>query len=132
MTENEESLLWVFGTAGAATALYFALRPAKALPGETVAAPLAPVSPPSAYADLAAVDARFGQVRELYRMGYLTPFQAIDQLTSLTSAAAALETAGKAGESETMALLAQIEEFARGVERFVAEQRAAQASVPEA
>jgi hypothetical protein len=34
--------------------------------------------------------------------------------------------------NETMELLARIEEFARGVERFVVEQRAAQASVPEA
>jgi hypothetical protein len=131
MTDNEESLLWVFGTAGAATALYFALRPAKAPPGETVIAPVAPVSPPVEYTDLTAVDARFGQVKELYRMGYLTPSQAVDQLTGLTSAASVLQQEGKAGRDETLALLAQIEEFARGVERFVAEQRAA-AQVPAA
>jgi hypothetical protein len=77
-------------------------------PGVTQAAPVAPLTPPSRFADLDSVDARFGQVRELYRMGYMNAQSALGELATLEIAAQSLseQDAEKAGD-----ILARIESY---------------------
>lgn len=77
-------------------------------PGVTQAAPVAPLTPPSRFADLDSVDARFRQVRELYVMGYMNPQAALGELTTLEIAAQSLsgQDAEKAGT-----ILARIESY---------------------
>lgn len=64
-----------------------ALTPTVVLPGRTQAAPVAPITAPPLYANLPPVLARFDQVKELYRMGYLSPEQALSEMATLRNAA---------------------------------------------
>lgn len=82
------ALPWVLLGVAGGLGLYWLLKPkAKAIPGVTQAAPVAPLTPPSRFADLDSVDARFGQVRELYRMGYMNAASVLGELATLEAAA---------------------------------------------
>lgn len=107
---------WVLLGVAGGIGLYWLLKPkAKTVPGKTEAAPVAPLLPPSRYADLDSVDARFGQVRELYRMGYLNPEHTLGELATLEAAARNLESqdAEKAG-----AILARIETYRNEISQY--------------
>jgi len=83
-------------------------------PGVTQAAPVAPLTPPSRFADLDSVDARFGQIRELYRMGYMNAESALGELATLEIAAQNLS--GQDGE-KAGALLARIESYKEEIQQ---------------
>lgn len=61
-------------------------------PGKTQAAALPPLAPPSAFPNFAAIVARFDEVKELYRMGYLSPEQALGEINVLLEATRAYGT----------------------------------------
>lgn len=88
-------------------------------PGVTVAAEPPPAAPPAAFPTLQAVDARFTQLREAYRMGILTPEEAISQAGGLQSAAASLLAAGMADPASAAALQARLADFTDEVARFI-------------
>lgn len=91
--------------------LYMALKPKRGPeppPGETRAVPPAPVGPPSRYVDLASVDARAGQVRDLFRSGGMTGEQALFELDALAAAANTFGRASAADAAEARAVLARI------------------------
>jgi hypothetical protein len=113
-----DALPWVLLGGAAGVAAYFLLKPkqneAESRPGTTQAAPVAPIAPPSRFADLTSVSKRFDQVRELYRMGYLTPERAFQELEAL---AAAANTTGQADPEAARILVAKIEEFMEGIRK---------------
>jgi len=115
---NEDALTssipwFLIGIAGG-LGLYWLLKPkAKtSVPGVTQAAPVAPLTSPERFVDLDSVDARFGQVRELYRMGYLNAEAALAELATLVAAARSMseQDAEKAGS-----ILARIDVYAKEV-----------------
>jgi len=88
-------------------------------PGSTRAAPLAPIASPSRFADLASVDLRFSQVRELYRMGYLTPKQTLTELDGLAVAAKALPRSSADDARDLDLFVGRIDAFKREVEDYI-------------
>lgn len=105
----------LLGGGAAGWGLYMLLKPKPPMrepaPGDTRAAPLAPIASPSRFADLASVDLRFSQVRELYRMGYLTPEQTLTELDALTVAVNAFGTRSAADAMDSAALIDRIYTF---------------------
>jgi hypothetical protein len=96
-------------------------------PGVTQAAPVAPLRPPEGYPTIGAVAARFGQVKELYRMGYLTPEQAMSEMQTMSIALLTLSRRGVGEPVATEALVDQMSSFVKDVERFMAERAASAA-----
>lgn len=80
-------------------------------PGRTEAASVAPERAPTEFADAAAVDRRFGEVRELYRMGRLSPPETLSQIRGLASALERLLRDGTAGEAEVRGIVARMDSF---------------------
>lgn len=78
---DDEPFLWVLGLGAAGVVLYLLLRK-KEGPGETITAPIAPIQA-GELTSLGAINTRFGQIRELYRMGRLSPDEAQVQLAQL-------------------------------------------------
>jgi len=108
-TDGLGSLPWILLGVAGGLGLYWLLKPkAKSIPGVTQAAPVAPLTPPSRFADLDSVDARFGQVRELYRMGYMNQASALGELATLE--AAAQNMASQDGEKAGL-ILARIDAY---------------------
>jgi len=104
--------------------LYMILKPIltpkpEPAPGETRAAPLAPIASPSRFADLSSVNVRFSQVRELYRMGHLTPEQTLTELDALTVAANTFGTRSTADAMDSAALIDRIYTFKREVADYM-------------
>lgn len=102
-------LLGVAGGLGVYWAIKALSKPSAASrPGVTQPAPVAPLTPPSRFADLNSVDARFRQVRELYVMGYMNAKATLGELATLEIAAQNLSgmDAEKAGD-----ILARIESY---------------------
>ncbi len=115
-------LPWALVGGAVGWGLYMLLKPKptpEPAPGATRAAPPAPIAPPSRYADLVSVDARFGQVRELYTTGRLGPEQAIMELDGLVAAANTFGTKSAADALEANALIERIAAFRRGVEDYI-------------
>ena len=121
-----DALPWVLLGGAAGVGAYFLLKPkqkeAETRPGTTQAAPVAPIAPPSRFADFASVSTRFDQVRELYRMGYLNPEQAIQELDAL---AAAAYTTGQADPEAARLLAARIDAFREEIQEFLRLQKEA-------
>lgn len=83
---------WFVIGAGAGVGLWYLLKnatagKASAGPGQTVAAPMPSLTPPSRYGNLQAVAVRLDQIKTLYRSGQLTPQQAIAESEGLITAA---------------------------------------------
>jgi hypothetical protein len=100
-----EPLIWVLGGTAATIAAYHILKAAK--PADQVA-PVPNKEAPSAFVDMNAVAVRFGQVRELWTMGYLNPEETVDQLTGLLTAITELQKAGKASAASAQELSSRI------------------------
>ena len=112
MNENEKSAAWVLGGTAAVVALYQLFR---SRPGSTETMPVPPVQPPSDFQSLNAVATRFGQVRELYRMGYISPVDAVAQLDGLIAAIDALQAGGQADSATVVQLTSSINAFIDGL-----------------
>lgn len=94
--------------------LYYLLRPRG--PGVTVPGVVPPVAPPTVPpVTVAGIDQRFSEVRELYRMGRLTPDQALLQAENLRRAANAIAS------QDAVALAARIAAFQGDVAQFAAQ-----------
>jgi hypothetical protein len=104
---------------GAAAALFWLLfrRPASG-PGVTTTKPVAALEPPQSLPTLGAVSTRFSDVVELYRMGYLTPDQAIAQVQDLESAVGRLRGAGGGEALSASELLGRMDSFIDDVKRY--------------
>lgn len=118
------TLLWVLAGGAAGVGLYYLLKPkaAAAAPGATRAAPLAPIEPPAAFANLDGVSTRFSQVIENYRMGRFTPQEAIAQTDGLIAAIRLLVARGAADRTMAANLVSRLEDFKSEVRGFMAEQ----------
>lgn len=114
-----DPLAWVLGGTAATILLYNLLKPG---PGVTQAAAVAPKEAPTSFADMNAVAARFGQVRELWTMGYIDPTETVDQLTGLASAIAELQKAGKASPASAQELITRIDRLINEVTAYQATQ----------
>ncbi len=86
---------------------------------ETVTGAIAPIEPPAAFASLGAVATRFDQVRELYRMGYLTPEKALDELAVLSAAAVDLQEKGRADPTSTQDIITRMARFGEDIFEFI-------------
>jgi len=71
-------------------------------------APVAPKEPPPSFSSLNDVATRFGQVRELWTMGYLNPEETVTQLTSLMETIAVLQRSGQASAASAQELSGRI------------------------
>lgn len=112
MNENKESAMWVLGGTAAIVALYQLLR---SRAGTTETMPVPPVRPPSDFESLNAVATRFGQVRELYRMGYISAVDTVQQLDGLLTAIDALRGRGQADSATVVQLTSSINAFIAGL-----------------
>jgi hypothetical protein len=113
--------VWVFVGSAAALALYFIFRGQQSTPttpGVTQSAPVAPLESPSKYQSIGAVSVRFDQVKELYRMGYMTPDQTMSEIDTLEDRAIALQVARQGDPASTIALLARMSQFRQDVAQF--------------
>jgi hypothetical protein len=111
-----DAVPWVLLGIAGGVGLYWLLKPKeKTVPGKTQAL-RRPALSPSRYADLDSVDARFRQIGELYRMGYLNPAQTLGEFATLEAAARNLENqdAEKAGE-----ILARIGAYRNEISQYV-------------
>lgn len=108
MTEHEKSTAWVLGGTGAVIALYQLFKPNF---GESGIMPVPAVESPSSFQDLNAVATRFGQVRELYRMGYLSAIDTFAQLDGLLTAINSLQVDGQADSATVVQLTSSINAF---------------------
>lgn len=83
--------LWFVLGAGAGVGLWYLIKSMGAKdqvgPGQTVAAPMPAVTPPSRYGNLQAIAVRLDQVKTLYRSGQLSPEQALAEAENLITAA---------------------------------------------
>lgn len=116
-------LVWLVGATAASIALYqlFGKRPADQV------APVAPKEAPTAYADINAVATRFGQVRELWTMGYLSPDETLNQLTGLLTAMDDLIKSGKASPAGAQDLTGRVQKLMSDVEEYKRTQAASPA-----
>lgn len=112
MTEHERSVVEVLGGTAAVVALYQLFKPNF---GESGVMPVPPVEAPSSFADLNAVATRFSQVRELYRMGYISEVDAFAQLDGLLTAINSLQASGQADSATVVQLTSSINAFIDGL-----------------
>jgi hypothetical protein len=96
-------------------------------PGQTVAAPMPPLTPPSRYGNLQAVAVRLDQVKTLYRSGQLTPQQAIAESEGLITAANGFSLQEGERVSEVVAAILS---FVAEVEGFIEFKKANPDPVP--
>lgn len=113
---------WIIAGGAIGYGLYLLLRPKpepQPQPGQTQAAPVAPLAPPSRFANIESVSIRLSQVKELYRMGYLTPEQSLNEVSGLFAAAMTLSqpTAGDALEGAIV--LENLRVFEKDVRDFM-------------
>lgn len=114
---NDDVLPWLLVGGGAGIGLYLLLKSkARPGPGVTRAAPVAPIRPPPAFANAESVSRRFGEVRELYTMGYLTPEETESQVAALAAALGELVRTGRASASEVDPIADEMAVFLERVE----------------
>lgn len=112
--DGSDVLWWVLGGTAATVALYHFLRPAT----QTVA-PYFEVKEPT-FSDLNSVAVRFGQIRELWSMGYINSEEAIVQAKKLAEALLDLQKAGKASGGTVEGLTSRIDQFVKDVSEYQA------------
>lgn len=117
------TILWLLAGGAAGVGLYYlVLKPLMARPPRptrpTEVMPRASQTPPSTFANLTAVERRFSELRENYRMG-MKPEEALSQIDGLVSATQSLVSQGKASRTDADALLAQLSRFAKDIVDFI-------------
>lgn len=113
--DNTDVLWWLFGGTAAAVTLYHLFGPKV----QTVA-PYFEAKEPS-FSDVNAVAVRFGQIRELWSMGYIASEEAIAQSKILASALLDLQSAGKASSGTVEDLTVRIDRFIKDVGDYQAQ-----------
>lgn len=92
------SPLWFVLGAGAGVGLWYLLTsmgPKEPIRGQTVAAPLPSLTPPSRYGNLEAIAVRLDQLKTLYRSGRINPQQALAEAEGLITAANSFSQEGE-------------------------------------
>jgi len=112
MTESEKSAAWVLSGTAAVVGLYQLFKPRF---GDSGVMPVPSVDAPSSFMDLNSVATRFSQVRELYRMGYISAADAIQQLDGLIAAIDTLRADGQADSATVVQLTSSINAFIDGL-----------------
>jgi hypothetical protein len=110
-------VIWLLVGGAATLALYHILKK-KDAPGETQAADVPPIEHPFKYESFGAIASRFDEIRELYRMGYLTPDDTLSEIDRMIDAVTVLQIAERGERASALALLARMEEFRQGVAEF--------------
>jgi hypothetical protein len=106
---------WVLGGTTAAMTLYYLLKPTM----QTVA-PYLEIKEES-FPDVNAVAVRFGQIRELWSMGYINSEEAIVQTRKLAEALLELQNAGKAFGGTIQDLTVRMDQFIKDVSEYQAQ-----------
>lgn len=111
---GSDILWWVMGGTAATVALYHLTKPSP----ERVSSYLE-VKEPS-FPDVNSVAVRFGQIRELWSMGYINSQEAIVQAEGLANALLKLQKEGKAFGVTVENLTSRIEHFVKDVSEYQA------------
>lgn len=119
MDENTEGVLWGLGVYAAFLGVYMLFK--REGPGVTEAGEVAPLTPPASFPTLGAVSTRFDEVRELYRMGYKTPLETLEELDQMTVAINRLRQQGVGDPASAEELLARMRSFSDDVAEFIEE-----------
>lgn len=113
-SNGSDVLWWVLGGTAAAITLYHLTKPSS----ERVSSYLE-VKEPS-FPDVNSVAVRFGQIRELWSMGYINSGEAIAQAKDLAEALLKLQREGKAFGVTVENLTTRIERFVKDVSEYQA------------
>jgi len=105
-----DPLWWVIGGTVATIVLYNVLKKS---PPES-SAPVGVLETPT-FQDMNAVAVRFGQIRDLWSMGYMGPEETIGELKNLTSAILDLQKIGKASPGSAQDMASRIEQLIKDV-----------------
>lgn len=112
---NVDPLWWVIAGTIATIVGYNLFR--REHPADQVA-PVAPKENPQAFTTLNDVANRFGQVRELWVMGYINPDETVIQLTDLLEAIAALQQRGQASPASAQELAGRVSSLIEDVTEY--------------
>jgi hypothetical protein len=105
---SSDALWWVLGGTAATVTLYQLFKP-------RMAEQAAFVYTKEPFVDMNAVAVRFGQLRDLWSMGYLSPAETVAQLEGLTTAISDLQKAGKASPASAQELVTRIDGLIKDV-----------------
>lgn len=114
MPKRDDGDGWFYGLGllllgGIAAGTYFSSR------GSTVAGSVASLTPPDTFVNLSEVENRFGEVIELYRMGYMKPIDAKSEAAVLSAYAKALKAENPVLSATLVekiaAFVAEVEEY---------------------
>jgi hypothetical protein len=109
---SADPLWWVLGGTVATIALYNLLQRSGAQ------AQVVYTKEPQVFSDLNAVAARLGRLRDLWDMGYISPDEAIGQLSGLVTSVSELQKAGKASPASVQGLTARIDTMLKDVDEY--------------
>lgn len=118
--KNEETDPWMYAAVGAALlgVVWWLFRKTPAPPARaTITREVPSVTPPAELPTVGAIASRFDEVRELYKMGYLTPAKAISQVEALEVEIGTLLVHGKGEKYSAEALVARTRAFITEVRR---------------
>jgi len=107
--DGSDVLLWVLGGTAATVILYNLLKRPSVVPEGLV------FSKEQSFPDMNSVAVRFGQIRELWSMGYLDSTEAVSQLEGLSAAILELQKAGKASAASAQELVTRIERMVKDI-----------------
>lgn len=114
--DGSDVLLWVLGGTAATVALYQLLK--SSAPPERVSSFLEVKE--QVFPDMNAVAVRFGQIRELWSMGYLSSSDTVLQLEKLTAAILDLQKSGKASAASAQELANRIDRLIKDILEYQA------------
>lgn len=110
--KSEDSWWLAAAGVGLGALIWWLFRKTPALPDRmTTDKPVAPVEPPENLPTVGAVASRFDEVRELYKMGYLSPERTITQVHDLETVVAELLLRRVGEQASAEALVARMESF---------------------
>lgn len=118
MKKKEKTEPWVYAAVGGILAgvVWWLFRKTPAPPARaTITQEVASLTPPEDLPTVGAVASRFDEVRELYKMGYLTPAKAVSQVEALEVEIAALLSRGKGERYSAEALIVRTQAFIQEV-----------------
>lgn len=104
---------WLVGITAATATLYHFLKAKESV----TQAPYFEVKEP-VFSDLNSVAVRFGQIRELWSMGYMSTEDAVAQLGDLKTALSGLQSAGKVSAANAQDLTARMDRLIKDITEY--------------
>lgn len=105
-----DPLWWVIGGTIATVVLYNVLKK----PAPESATPVGVLETPE-FKDMNAVAVRFGQIRDLWSMGYIGPEEAVGELKNLASAILDLQKSGKTSPGSAQDMASRMEKMIKDI-----------------